>query len=860
MRMGRRMSETPLSSPLSIESDVEKLTDLQDQPTRRPYTLSRFEEILASRGPILESLLQQLPTPSLLCLYHTSRFLRYYLQSYPIAWKYLSFRLINNASTGLGAIHPDIDISDSLTLHSKPYALDRLLVEVVVPFGTRLCNLDLDNTAVSGQTLTQTILPWQSGTLQHLSVRGCKNVSLKYHIVPYLTIHSLQRVAALFNPLCHVEKLSLKSLYTFRCRHHRRRPYFTGSLHRRDSDAEPTHELIKICHNLGIWTDTAWCPTPAGRCLRRKEYYTGRGTDGRGEIWVVYDRLWRSSNKLGQSENRAVRRTHTHGMVWEDLEYGHEGEPLDNGLCNGSEGKMLPAHLRRSHKMFVEAYKCNDCGKVIEERCEICSVRMHCMGCRKTLCASCAFSRPLPDHKSETSSEADDNLKAAEVPPKDKFWWAPGEIRSPNIMKEEEGLNVEISLATIRLKQQWCCLQRSYSGSNGFGLAANGVDKERPSRLRTVPLPRGKGWEDHEFAQLRLNDKTFPRPLDPSIEKPDWAAKKARDRINYWLSQPTGSDEEVHEEECPRNLCQECYDTEGWQGMCQHCHEAFCLSHDLRGLKMRICGYRPLALEKKLRESKKNMGLLNHSATVIFTTPGFVKFMSCWLKKQPYDIEEIRNQEIPEGGILSSDELDDVPSPLLASFRCLCSKLLNEGPDNMDQTIASLSDWVVGAVTGPGEDYQRALRSILPAGGWSGCAALLCSETRTMGDHRPACAAVVQTCSTCCIHVCSECLSKNLPCNCSYCTNHYNCPNCFAKMKKGDCKKLGEDELEKAWQVGKDQANIVAEQMGEFFSGLIFMELVDDTPVAIEAAVDTATDFIPGVLTDLGIEGIDTPV
>lgn len=847
------MTETPLSTPMSIESHGEQFTDLQDQQAQRHHKLSRFEEILASREPVLESLLRQLPTPALLSLYHTSSFLRFFLQSYPLAWKYLSFRLVNNASIGL---HADNDISDALTLHSKPYALDRLLVEVVVPFGTRLCNLDLDNTAVSGQTLTTTILPWQSGTLQHLSVRGCKNVSLKYHIVPYLTIHSLQRAAASFNPLCHVEKLSLKSLYTFRCRHHRRRPYFTGSLHRRDSDAEPTHELIKICHNLGIWTDTAWCPTPAGRCLRRKEYYTGRGTDGRGEIWVVYDRLWRSSNKLGQSENGPVRKMRPRGMLWEDLEYGHEGEPLDNGLCNGSEGKKRPAHLRRSHKMFTEGYKCSDCGKAIEERCEICSVRMHCMGCRKTLCASCAFSRPLPDHKSTKANGADDS--AGEQQQHDLFWWAPGEIRSPNIMKEEEGTNVEFSLATVRLKQQWCCLQRSYSGSNGFGLTANGADKERPSRLRTVPLPRGKGWEDYEFAQLRQNDKSFPKTSSTLVGKSLSTAKTTRDRINWWLAQPVGTDDDAHEEECPRNLCHDCYETAGWQGMCQHCHEPFCLSHDLRSLKMRICGFRHLTLERNFMESQTNVGPLNRSARVIFSTPELPRFISCWLKKEPYDVEKIESQEIPEAGMLSSQELDNVP-PLPASFRSLRSRLLNEGPDDMDQIIRSLADWAVSAGAGSGEEFQQALRSILPAGGWSGCFALLCPETRQIGDHRAPCPVVVQTCSKCRRHVCAECLTKNRPCDCSYCLKNYHCPNCFSRMMRGECKKPGEVELEKAWQAGKDMADIIAEQMGEFFSGLVSTEPGDDLPIPFEAAADVAVDSMAEVLMELGIQEIDAP-
>src|SRR5207237_7958850 len=106
-------------------------------------------------------------------------------------------------------------------------------------------------------------------TLQHLSVRNCKNVSVKYHVVPWLQVHSPPT-----SPCADV--LALRSLYPYRCRHHRRRPYLPSHLARRDSDSEPTHELIELCHQLGIWTDTAWCPTPGGRCFRRKEYHAGR--------------------------------------------------------------------------------------------------------------------------------------------------------------------------------------------------------------------------------------------------------------------------------------------------------------------------------------------------------------------------------------------------------------------------------------------------------------------------------------------------------------------------------------------------------------------------------------------------------
>ena len=249
--------------------------------------LSLFERILTSHPPILESLLAQLPTTSVLDLSHTSGHLREFLRAYPLAWKSLSFRL-NVSSTVLGGNTAGVDTPSASGHLSKPFALDKLLIQVVVPAATALRSLDLDNTGVSGLHLVSHVMQPRLGTLQHLSVRGCKNVSIKYHIVPFLQLFTSSHdffIGIKRSPL------ALKSLYTYRCRHHRRRPYLPSSLQRRDSDSEPTHELIELCYELGIWTDTAWCPTPGARCFRRKDYHAGRPTPGTAEVWVPFDRL-----------------------------------------------------------------------------------------------------------------------------------------------------------------------------------------------------------------------------------------------------------------------------------------------------------------------------------------------------------------------------------------------------------------------------------------------------------------------------------------------------------------------------------------------------------------------------------------
>lgn len=193
-------------------------------PVQRP--LSTFERVISTHAPILESLLLQSPTDTIFRLYHTSHYLRAFLRSYPTAWKYLSFRLLYPSGTQTRPLTAGSPEPDS-PRQSRPYALDQLLMTVVIPFSPCLKSLELDNTAVSGQILISTVLHARRETLEHLSVRGCKNVSLKYHIIPYLTMFGLQYDVDMEKNVGSspaTKRLALKSLYTYRCRHHRRRP------------------------------------------------------------------------------------------------------------------------------------------------------------------------------------------------------------------------------------------------------------------------------------------------------------------------------------------------------------------------------------------------------------------------------------------------------------------------------------------------------------------------------------------------------------------------------------------------------------------------------------------------------------
>ncbi|MCJ1312623.1 hypothetical protein MMC25_008341 [Agyrium rufum] len=552
-------------------------------------SISQFEHVFTTCPPVIESLLFQLPTLSILALLHTSTILRNFLESYPTAWRYLSFRLPQeNPGTGN---EPGAETNVS---RSNYFALNSLLIETILPLGILLRTLELDNTLVDGQVLFSAVLPAQRGTLEHLSVRGCKDVSLKYHVTPYLTTFQtqkrvLERRGKTGAPSSQLG-FALKSLYTYRSRHGRRRPYFDVSLQRRESDAVPTHEVVRLCHELGIWTDIAWCPTPGARCSRRKDYHSGRGPDNRSEVWVTYDRLWRSNNRIGRAASRGRKAKRRKGLLWEELEIGHEGEAVGNNLIDGVESKAVPAHLRPSYHTFVENVHCDDCKVMISERCEICSVKMHCMGCRKTLCASCGFDRPLP--RAKEPSDTASSTGTSDEPIADAFWWAPGETRSPNSMQNPDGgaalaPGTPAPSAPSPLMRR-CCERTNFSPGSTFTNVTGCLEKHRSSRLRTAPLPRGKGYEDPEIARFRLHESNYPTVSDPRLREPPVPKGHGHEQVSYAIHIKNADGED---DECPRVLCKECAATPDWCVSCPSCSEYLCFRHDMHSGKIRICGY-----------------------------------------------------------------------------------------------------------------------------------------------------------------------------------------------------------------------------------------------------------------------------
>ncbi|KAL3469775.1 hypothetical protein BJX99DRAFT_264863 [Aspergillus californicus] len=792
--------DDPRQQDEMIESALDQIS-LVERP------LSTFERVVTTHTPILESLLLQTPTDAILKLSHTSRYLRSFLRQYPTAWKYLSFRLLfpSGTSSLLRIILPGV--SETRTpRQSRPYALDQLLMNVVVPFSPCLKSLELDNTAVSGQILISTVLHSRRETLEHLSVRGCKNVSLKYHIIPYLMMFGLQYDVSMEKNIgssTSTKHLALKSLYTYRCRHHRRRPYLSSSLTRKDSDSEPTHELVNLCRKLGIWTDTAWCSTPAGRCFRRRGYVAMRAPQGSPEVWVVFDRLWRSKNwigPVGSSNNHSPKKD---GRLWEHDETGSHGEALGTGEKRDvGEGKMTTAHQRRSHRQFVENIRCDNCYEAISERCEQCSILMHCVGCRKTLCASCAYERPYLHSRPPKSS-----VTGAPTGP---YWWAANATTSPCLMfdpaenQEDTAPQPNSTVSHPALNFHWCCIEPIFSGGGGISIGTPNRDVDQ---VRAAPLPRGQGWEDLEYSAQEWS-KSFPKYAYGDPRKPDYTLETGHIAMMKWLLGPPNREPSS----CPRNLCKECYDTPQWKVHCKSCSKPLCIEHDLRGLRLRICGYRDLDLEK--------MAIQAQTETPAATS------------------------SVPQ-----NPESSSVPNAAAAGFTLpyrthriidsTTSSFTDDHPADESQTIA-----------GPSAPAHRRSRSISasnsnrsrssspsfysesppePVAKWQGCQSFFCPLYHAINDQRQRCASVLPKCTSCSVYVCEECVAAHPRCKCSYCERNYLCPNC-AKLRDrdGTCRRAVEEQALREEKMKRDMqtlerlletkiANEVAEFAGQFF-------------------------------------------
>lgn len=519
------------------------------------------------------------------------------------------------------------------------------------------------------------------------------------------------------------------------------------------------------------------------------------------EVWVVYDRLWRSKNWIGSIEerndgSRTVKvTTQRDGRVWEQDENGTEGEAL--GVCNDKirygDGKHLPMHLRKSHCEFVDDVRCDNCSSAILERCEQCSVLMHCAGCRRTLCASCAFDRPYTRNRPEDAKI----VEGAAEERNDKYWWAPGYSVSPCSMQDQDeitsGNGQVLPQTNPTSKFKWCCTEPVFSGGGGitFGPGNSGRDFER---MRAAPLPKGDGWEDPEFRSgAGAKEETYLAQEKLPITRTRLNKTDHYDVMHQLLGP------EKQPSPVPRNLCDECHASKHWKVKCKACSQSLCLQHDLRGLKMRLCGYRDLPSEKEAlnrrQKSIENMALSLERLKGFLPARNWSNVPDFWHKDRSegrrglattpdIDDADSTNAELGHGSRVpflqpAAVEQVDLDSAAATSSNNNEHDRPNRPTSPSSNATAAASRSTspapsVDSVTVPMPTSDKAPEeqndNIEPHPKWSGCLSFACPHFRGSGDHRLRCSASFKECAGCKVNVCKGCADKMpKPCRCEGC-------------------------------------------------------------------------------------------
>ena len=521
---------------------------------------------------------------------------------------------------------------------------------------------------------------------------------------------------------------------------------------------------------------------------------------------------------LGPSEPPINGRYHTRKRKRDPRSWETEEACRGEALGTGLEGKGLPAHLRQSHRNFVENISCDSCSAVILERCEQCSIIMHCQGCRKTLCASCAFDRPYLR-----------NLRALEAD-RNKFWFAPGYAVSPCSMLDADPMPIAPggnpnalvpNIGPSNLTLRWCCVEPVFSGGGGITFYSGAHNGDV---IRAAPIGRGLGWEDAEFQSTSFTHTTHYGPgrrwssIDAFFRRDDMVVDGSYD----WS--------------VPRNLCDDCYASEDWRITCKACQSPICVRHDVCDkLRARLCGYQDLTVEKneykkrqKAQKSKAEDSTDAHNGST---------------ESDALPDDETRRLALSHSAALSTPQIqpssasipriagwttNNTPSTAARAPSALVTRrvlLMDDDTHGHRGTSDTSSTASPSRASSPASSETSSIRS-LHAGApeilsqkmednppdWRGCQSFVCPTIRAPGDHRRRCGAAVRQCLDCKINVCGDCVSTlEANCDCSGCrqptfdenntatsntpatgsdAQRFFCPNCRWKRRhKGLCKR-----------------------------------------------------------------------
>jgi len=445
------------------------------------------------------------------------------------------------------------------------------------------------------------------------------------------------------------------------------------------------------------------------------------------------------------------------------------------------------------------------------------------MGCRKTLCASCAFNRPLKKKKRVSVGTDDGSIEAGMTRRKKKdqfnrYWWAPGANRSPNIMtdaSEDPDSDDEARVPTrvnnnqqhpgpLKIKMYWCCLEPLFSGGGGVAFVGPGLGGHGSERIRAVPLQQKKEYLDPDFHMDLLNCP------DENFQKFDDRLSSNVDILPY-LQQ---SNLDLQAKTCPRCLCSSCHTSFRWKVDCRACKRPICKEHDFRALKVRKCGYRDLPDEreyvrnppKRAREEAskdednwpRELDIPEFRLMKLREPSGSNSFGDEERRTRQSDTAD--SQEWSDAGSLgegpSTRDPSSTPRATPTPYADRSSSVASRGPGVAEEEVStrlfftnidlaerakivaksrppvrgrslSMSEVVNGKGKGKAkaavpQQHQLPVpmeRRLLPCHGnhpvqWKGCGSYFCQGSRSVGDTRPRCFATGKECAECGVFVC----------------------------------------------------------------------------------------------------------
>jgi hypothetical protein len=341
-------------------------------------------------------------------------------------------------------------------------------------------------------------------------------------------------------------------------------------------------------------------------------------------------------------------------------------------------------------------------------------------------------------------------------------------------------------------KTKTCCTEPVFSGGGGitFGPGNSGRDFER---MRAAPLPKGDGWEDPEFysgsgtkGEVYLAQEKIPLSRT-RLNKTDHYD------IMHQLLGPEKQPTLV-----PRNLCDGCYSSKHWKVKCKACSQSLCLQHDLRGLKMRLCGYRDLTSEKEAlnrrQKSIENMALSLERLKGFLPARNWSNVPDFWHKNgseglrglvatPDIDDADSTNAELGHGSRIPFLQATNIEQAALDSAAATSSNNDNDRPNrptspssnataaaSRSTSPAPSMDSVIMPTPTPEKEPDEQNNDIEPHPKWSGCLSFACPQFRGSGDHRQRCSASLKECAGCKVNVCKECADKMpKPCRCEGC-------------------------------------------------------------------------------------------